>query len=90
MPKAITHITLQGDILTIYYTDSDDTIVDEKAVIIRWKKHPKVVKLIQGFFEIIGTYFLTDNKNLDSLEDEDINALLRRLVQEEPPAEPGC
>ena len=89
MAKNVSHITIQGDLLTIYYTDSEDPSVDEKAAIIRWKKHPKVVKLIQGFFEIIGTYFLTPNKNLDTLEDAEIDDLLRRLVQDEPPPDKG-
>jgi hypothetical protein len=86
MAKTVSHITLQGDILTIYYTDSEDPSVDERAAIIRWKKHPKVIKLVQGFFQLIGEYFLTENKSLDALADEQIDDLLRRLVQEEPPA----
>lgn len=91
MAKNVTHVTLQGDVLTIYYTDTDDPRVDERAAIIQWKKHPKVVKLVQGFFEIIGTYFLTTNKNLDSLGDQEIDELLRRLVRdEESPPAPGC
>jgi len=90
MSKAVSSITIQGDVLTIHYTDSDDLVIDEKAAIIKWKKHPKIVKLMQGFFEIIGTYFLTENKSLGTLEDEQIEELLRRLVQDEPPTNPGC
>lgn len=83
MAKTVTNVVLQGDLLTIQYTDSDDPSVDEKAAIIRWKRHPKIIRLVQGFFGIVGTYFLTPNKSLDAMGDADLDALLRRLLQED-------
>lgn len=87
MPKNITKVEIQGDLLMIKYTDPDDPAVDEKAVLIRWKKHPKVVKLMQIFSEIVGTYFLTNNKNLDRLEDTEIENIVLKLLEEDKPQE---
>ena len=83
MPITITGVAVQGDILQIHYRDDTSDDIDERVAIIRWKRHPKMAKLIQEFEKIVGVYFLTSNKNLDRLDDADIEDLLRNLLRDD-------
>lgn len=76
---------VQGDMLQIHYRDDTNDDIDERVALIRWKRHPKIVKLITEFEKIVGVYFLTSNKNLDQLDDADIEDLLRKLLREDEP-----
>jgi hypothetical protein len=90
---SITRAEIVGDHLVIRYIDDLDTNVDERAIVVKWKKHEPLVKLMTAFTEIVGHYFLHGNKNLEELSKTDLESLFKDLLKEaEPPysSEEGC
>jgi len=81
----VTGVELKGAILLIHYVNGKDEIVDERIVAIRWKKNPVLIKVVQAFAEVVSTYVLTNNKNLDKLETKQLEQLFEDLLNEDLP-----
>jgi len=91
--KTLTRIELVNDQLIIRYTDDTDKIAAERAMIIKWPDHPAIVKLFKAFQEVLGTYFLTENQNLDNVPEAELDELFKKLLEEpQAPEQPqqGC
>jgi len=83
MSKILGHINLQNDVLVINYVDTEDEKVDERAIVIQWKKNPTLIRLMSSFYEILGKYLLEGNGNLDNLSKEQMDELFKRLLADD-------
>ena len=91
--RTLTKIEFTGDQLIIRYTDDTDKLVNERAILVKWSDHPPIVKVVRAFQEVLGTYFLTENKNLSLVPEESLEELFRQLLKEPgspPTPSEGC
>ena len=91
--KRLTQVEFKGDTLVLRYKDDADEGIEERAIIVKWKDHPPVVNLMKAFMEVVGGYFLSDNKGLTGVTQLELEDLFKKLLQE-PPVPPtsgeGC
>lgn len=85
MSKILNHINIQNEVLVLSYVDTEDEKVDERAIVIQWKKNPTLIRLMGGFYEILGKYLLEGNNNLDNLSKEQMDDLFKRLLDDGTP-----
>ena len=73
-------LKFNGDYLDIWYVDdSTDPQVDAIAIKVKWVDDPKVVKFRKEFIRALANYYLSKNKNLDKLSNEEIKGLFKWL-----------
>lgn len=83
--KKVTRIEIRDDILTLHFFDDTEHSIESNTVSVNWKIHTEVRKVIYAVMEVLGTYLLTENKNLLEVQKEDLEDLFEKLLQ--PPTE---
>ena len=86
--KSITRIELTNDHVVLRYVDDQDMRIDERAIIVRWKTHETIRKVVNAFQEAVGNYLLTSNKSLDDVLETDLESLFKNLLKENETLEP--
>ena len=82
--KKVTSFEIKGEILTLHYFDDTEPSLDSHSASVNWKVHPEVKKVLYAMMEVLGTYLLTDNKNLLEAQQEDLEELFQKLLKEPP------